>query len=87
VAKNQKAFLVVKEIATKEIATMTTSEAISIPEPPNVFIYRGETRGDIPDDVTHVKTDHSVKEIHVETTATVLTDCRPRRLRWSLLLE
>jgi hypothetical protein len=63
VAKKQKAtFLMV----TKETATMTTiSEAISIPEPPNVFIYNKDTKDDIPLDVTHVKVDPSVKEIHV----------------------
>jgi hypothetical protein len=62
VAKKQKAFLMV----TKETTTMTTiSEARSIPEPPNVFIYRGETKDEIPGEtVTHVKVDPSVKEIH-----------------------
>jgi hypothetical protein len=53
----------------KEAATTMTSEA-SIPEPPNVFIYRGETKYEIPEDVihvvTHVKVDPSVKEIHDE---------------------
>jgi hypothetical protein len=46
----------------KETAAMT-SEA-SIPEPPNVFIYNKDTKDDIPDNVTHVKVDPSVKEIH-----------------------
>jgi hypothetical protein len=45
-----------------ETATMT-SEA-SIPEPPNVFIYNEDTKDDIPNNVTHVKVDPSVKEIH-----------------------
>jgi hypothetical protein len=50
---------------TKETATMTTiSEAIRIPEPPNVFIYNEDTKGDIPPYVTHVKVNPSVKEIH-----------------------
>jgi hypothetical protein len=40
-----------------------TSEA-SIAEPPNVFIYNKDTKDDIPDNVTHVKVDPSVKEIH-----------------------
>jgi hypothetical protein len=38
--------------------------AASIPEPPNVFIYNKDTKDDIPDNVTHVKVDPSVKEIH-----------------------
>jgi hypothetical protein len=60
--KKHKAFLMV----TKETATMTTiSEAINIPEPPNVFIYRGEATCDIPLNVTHVKVDPSVYEIHL----------------------
>jgi hypothetical protein len=42
-----------------------TSEA-SIPEPPNVFIYNEDSQGDIPLNVTHVKVDPSVKEIHDE---------------------
>jgi hypothetical protein len=46
----------------KETATMT-SEA-SIPEPPTIFIYNKDTKDDIPDNVTHVKVDPSVKEIH-----------------------
>ncbi len=47
-----------------ETATMAmASEVISIPEPPNVFIYNENTKGDIPNDVTHVKVDPSVKEI------------------------
>jgi hypothetical protein len=48
-----------------------TSEA-NIPEPPNVFIYRGETKDEIPRDVTHVKVDPSVKEIHNHA----FQDCR-----------
>jgi hypothetical protein len=60
VAKKQKAFLMV----TKETASMTTiSEAISIPEPPDVFIYNEGTKHNIPFSVTHVKVDASVKEI------------------------
>jgi hypothetical protein len=44
-----------------------TSEA-SIPEPPNVFIYNKDTTKDaIPNNVTHVKVDSSVKEIHYNT--------------------
>jgi hypothetical protein len=47
----------------KETATMT-SEAASIPEPPNVFIYNKETKeAPIPNNITHVKVDPSVKEI------------------------
>jgi hypothetical protein len=46
----------------KETATMT-SEA-SIPEPPTIFIYNKDTKDDIPRNVTHVKVDPSVKEIH-----------------------
>jgi hypothetical protein len=41
-----------------------TSEA-SIPEPPTIFIYNKDTKdADIPNNVTHVKVDPSVKEIH-----------------------
>jgi hypothetical protein len=41
-----------------------TSEARSIPDPSNVFIYTKDTKiGDIPRNVTHVKVDPSVKEI------------------------
>jgi hypothetical protein len=41
-----------------------TSEA-SIPEPPTIFIYNKDTTKDaIPNNVTHVKVDPSVKEIH-----------------------
>jgi hypothetical protein len=40
-----------------------TSEA-SIPDPPNVFIYNEDTKDAIPKNVTHVKVDPSVKEIH-----------------------
>jgi hypothetical protein len=60
VIKKQKASLMV----TKETATMATSEAISIPEPPNVFIYNKDTKDAIPRNVTHVRVDPSVKEIH-----------------------
>jgi hypothetical protein len=49
----------------KKTAAMTTiSEAISIPDPPNVFIYNEDTKDDIPMDVTHVKVHPSVKEIY-----------------------
>jgi hypothetical protein len=52
-----------------------TSDA-SIPEPPNVFIYDEDTRdAPIPRNVTHVKVDPSVKEIH----ARAFQDC------WSLV--
>jgi hypothetical protein len=52
-----KAFLMV----TKETATMTTiSESISIPETPNVFIYRGERKHEIPRDVTRGDRKHGV---------------------------
>jgi hypothetical protein len=47
-----------------------TSEA-SIPEPPTIFIYNEDTKDDIPDNVTHVKVDPSVKEIH----AAAFEDC------------
>jgi hypothetical protein len=50
-------------VTKDETATMTTSEA-SIPEPPNVFIYNKDTKDAIPNNVTHVKVDPSVKEIH-----------------------
>jgi hypothetical protein len=40
-----------------------TSEA-SIPEPPTIFIYNEDTKDDIPRNVTHVKVDPFVKEIH-----------------------
>jgi hypothetical protein len=51
-------------MVTKETATMTTiSEAISIPDPPDVFIYNEDTKRNIPLNVTHVKVDPSVKEI------------------------
>jgi hypothetical protein len=46
----------------KETATMTSKA--SIPEPPNIFIYNEVTKDAIPDNVTHVKVDPSVKEIH-----------------------
>jgi hypothetical protein len=46
----------------KETATMTREA--NIPEPRNVFIYNEDTKDDIPDNVTHVKVDPSVKEIH-----------------------
>jgi hypothetical protein len=46
----------------KETATMS-SEA-SIPEPPTIFIYNEDTKDDIPNNVTHVKVDPSVKEIN-----------------------
>jgi hypothetical protein len=39
---------------------------VSIPEPPNVFIYSKDTKDAIPKNVTHVKVDPSVKEIHDE---------------------
>jgi hypothetical protein len=45
-----------------ETATMT-SEA-SIPESHNVFIYNEDTKNAIPQNVTHVKVDPSVKVIH-----------------------
>jgi hypothetical protein len=32
--------------------------------PPNVFIYNKEPKDEIPETVTHVKVDPSVKEIH-----------------------
>jgi hypothetical protein len=52
-------------MVTQETPTMTTiSEAIHVPEPPNVFIYNEDTKGDIPRNVTHVKVDPSAKEIH-----------------------
>jgi hypothetical protein len=42
-----------------------TSEA-SIPKPPTIFIYNEDTEDDIPNNVTHVKVDPSVKEIDDE---------------------
>jgi hypothetical protein len=47
-----------------ETETMTMASEASIPEPTNVFIYNEDTKDDIPDNVTHVKVDSSVKEIH-----------------------
>jgi hypothetical protein len=44
-------------------ATPTMDSEASIPEPRNVFIYNEDTKDDIPDNVTHVKVDPSVKEI------------------------
>jgi hypothetical protein len=63
VARKQKAFRMV----TKETVTMATSEGIRVPEAPNVlFIYNEDTQGDIPLNVTHVKVDFLVEEIHDE---------------------
>jgi hypothetical protein len=52
-------------LRTYKFEAMTKSEP-SIPEPPNVFIYNEDTKGDIPRNVTHVKVDPSVKEIDDE---------------------
>jgi hypothetical protein len=50
-------------IGDKQTAAMTRE--VSIFEPPNVFIYNKDTTKDaIPNNVTHVKVDPSVKEIH-----------------------
>jgi hypothetical protein len=48
-----------------------TGEAHYYFEPPDVFIYHEETKDAIPRNVTHVKVDPSVKEIHDEA----LKDC------------
>jgi hypothetical protein len=48
----------------KEAATMT-SEALCNSEPPNVlFIYNEDTKNAVPTNMTHVRIDPSVKEIH-----------------------
>jgi hypothetical protein len=52
----------VTAMVTQKLRQMT-SEA-SIPEPPNVFIYNEDKKYHIPNNVTHVKVDPSVKEIH-----------------------
>jgi hypothetical protein len=51
-----------------------TSEA-SIPEPPNVFIYKEDTKDDIEITVTHVKVDSSVKKIHEHDGYGAFEDC------------
>jgi hypothetical protein len=55
-----------------ETATMAMGSEASIPEPWNVFLYNENTKSDIPRNVTHVKVDRSVKEIH----ALAFADCQ-----------
>jgi hypothetical protein len=47
-----------------ETETMTMASEASIPHPTNIFTYNAVTKDAIPRNVTHVKVDPSVKEIH-----------------------